>query len=242
MKKHIIILGIGLLTLIILLSIFISKSLTVSDPYGDLPKRYASYAWGSTTSEELLKQSDIIGFGKIVDCYTMLHLDMVFTHNIVEFEKIYMVSNEFAWSEIINWSQSIDMPIKIELVQTGGIYKEHKTRPYEEEPLLNIGERYLFFLKHFTGNPFDEKSWDIYFILGGFQGVADIKNDQIHFKYIDKNPVIDFSDLNVRLSDFTVKLQEFGLSKSDYVINTNSRPIEVFIEDLMDNMRQELLL
>jgi len=237
MKKHIVIFSIGLLTLIILVSIFISKSLTVSDPYGDLPKSYASWAFISTTSQELIEQADIIGLGKVVDNYTGIDHGIVFTCSVVEFNDIYMLSNNLITTDFIRNSNVKNVnsrgPLRIELIQTGGIHNEYKTRPFEDDPLLEIGRTYVLFLKKAYVD-----HMDIYWILGGHQGVAHIERDKIHFPtgyYME-----DFSDLNIRLTDFTDKLQEFNLDQNEYVINTERKSAELFVNELIDSKRKEM--
>ena len=152
--------------------------------------------------------------------------------NIIEFDTIHMLSNDLVANNLFKTSNaeivSSQVPLRIELVQTGGIHGEHMTRPFDDDPLLEIGQRYMLFLKKAIADHLN-----VYWILGGHQGVADIVQDQIVFRseYYPE----DFSDLNVMLADFTEKLLEFDLDQKKYIINTESKPVELLIRDLLED-------
>ncbi|MDR1131113.1 MAG: hypothetical protein LBL15_01695 [Oscillospiraceae bacterium] len=71
----------------------------------------------------MLKGTDLVIKGKVVDAYTEQRVDMVFTKQVIEIEKAY--------------GGSIKAGDRITLLQTGGERNGIYTRPFDEDPLLN---------------------------------------------------------------------------------------------------------
>jgi hypothetical protein len=107
----------------------------------------------------LKENSDLIIKGKKVDSYTEQRVDLVFTKEIIEVNKVY--------------SGEIKEGSKIEILQTGGTLNDIVTEPIEEAPILDKGGNYLLFLKSTPEGH--------YLILGGYQGVGLIKDNKIKF-------------------------------------------------------------
>ena len=222
----------GFALLIIFLTLYVCHNMyqLSADPYSGQGINGASFAWGSSTSQELIEQADIIGLGKVIDHYTILVYDLVATSNIIEFKNVYMISNELVKNDIFGSSITKNSPLRIELWQTGGVYGEYKTRPIMDAPLLEVDKTYLLFLKHLSDVNQDVNH---YVILGGYQGVADIVKGNVSFASKEIN--YDFSDLNVSLTDFTDRLQQFDLAQNKHFINSENLPTEVFVLDLLEN-------
>lgn len=107
--------------------------------------------------KSLAKSSDLIITGKKIDSYAEQRVDLIFTKEVIEVNKVY--------------SGIIAKGDKIEILQTGGTLNGIETKPFEEAPLLDKNGDYLLFLRL--------TSEGHYLILGGYQGVGLIKNDKI---------------------------------------------------------------
>lgn len=111
-------------------------------------------AYGAGQEAELVQDADLICVGKVVDAYTELRYDMVFTHQVIEIQRIDKGS----------------APERIEVLQTGGNYGTTETLPFREAPLLEKEEVYYLLLQ--TTNS------GYYLPMGGFQGVGQVQKDK----------------------------------------------------------------
>ena len=233
-RKKIVIITILMLSVVFIMAC--SNQETV--PSENQGSSHASF-WEASTSKELIEQADIIGYGRVIDSYTTLVHDLVATCNVVEFDNIYMLSNKLT-EKIFNKSTFADGSQRIELRQTGGVYEEYKTQPISNVPLLEVGKTYVLFLRHLHYDDFDfELDYDFnhYLIIGGYQGVAEVENDEIRFAQREGSEHYDFSDLNVRVEDLADRLQEFKLDKKRYIINTEKKQSKEFISDAVKRIR-----
>lgn len=107
----------------------------------------------------LKENSDLIITGKKVDSYTEKRVDMIFTKEIIQIDKVYY--------------GDLEEDTKIEILQTGGTMDNIETKPLEEAPILDDNGEYLLFLR--------STEEDHYLILGRYQGVGQIKNGKVVF-------------------------------------------------------------
>jgi hypothetical protein len=120
----------------------------------------------------LYKSSDLIIKGKKVDSYTEQIVDLVFTKEVIEINKVYY--------------GNLEKGSKIEILQTGGTYNNIKTEAFEEAPILDNNGNYLMFLR--------ETPEGHYLILGGYQGVGLIKNNKVIFNKHNEKIAKDLKD------------------------------------------------
>lgn len=109
---------------------------------------------------ELSYSSDIIIKGTLESSSTQLRNDVVFTMNSVKITDV--ISGDIKKGDII------------EILQTGGTYKNIYTPPIESVPLLENGESYLLYLNLTEYHP---TYGQYYLISGGYQGLA-LVNDK----------------------------------------------------------------
>jgi hypothetical protein len=100
--------------------------------------------------------ADLIIKGKKVDSYPEQRADLIFTKQVIEIKKIY--------------KGDLNIGDKIEILQTGGTINNITTLPIEEAQLLDNNGNYLLLLR--------KSSEGHYLILGGYQGVGLIKDDE----------------------------------------------------------------
>lgn len=146
-----IILGVSVLTLFFSSAFFLnsrnqitnSVSATWTDNYDDI--------------NELTISSDIIIKGQLVSSNTQLRKDLVFTMNKVKVTEV--ISGDVAVGDIID------------ILQTGGTYKNITTQPIEDAPLLEKESSYLLYLS-LTDK--DKTYGQYYLISGGYQGITKV--------------------------------------------------------------------
>lgn len=147
---------ISVLSIVIIgLVFFYSKkndNININSPHADWNDHYSDF-------KSMVSSADLVIKGKKVDFYTEQRSDLIFTKQIIEIEKIY--------------KGDADKNSRIEILQTGGKLNDITTSPFAEAPLLDKNSNYLLLLK--------KSKEGHYLILGGYQGVGLIKNDNVIF-------------------------------------------------------------
>lgn len=159
-KKVISIAGIVLVFILVVGTVYFVKTNSQKDDV-EINSNGAFMDWVDNYSnvQELYDSADLVIKGKKVDSYTEQRVNMIFTNQIIEVNKIY--------------KGDLGKGDKIEVLQTGGKLNNITTAPANEAPLLENKANYLLFL--------EKTESGYYLIMGGFQGVAMIKNDKVQF-------------------------------------------------------------
>lgn len=110
------------------------------------------------------KNADVVITGTLSSHKTELRTDVVFTLNCIKIESIIKTNNNI----------SVDQTIQI--LQTGGTYDNFTTPAFCDCPLLQYKKEYKLYLKYINKT---ESYDDYYLILGGYQGVAILENDEL---------------------------------------------------------------
>jgi len=109
--------------------------------------------------DSLIKDADIVIQGKKIDSYAEQRVDLIFTKEVIEINKVYQ--------------GDVNIGDKIEILQTGGILNGIETEPFSEAPLLEDDGQYLLLLQYTKEGH--------YLILGGYQGIGLIEDNQVKF-------------------------------------------------------------
>jgi len=136
---------------------------TTIDTYKSENAPHASWIGGSLNFDDLIKSSDVIITGRVIGSTPEQRFDLIFTRQEVSANSIYKGEVKEGESVII--------------LQTGGRLGEMETRPFQEAPLLVEKSDYLLFLEYTPEG--------YYLIMGGFQGVARIINNELEFNVSD---------------------------------------------------------
>ncbi len=109
------------------------------------------------SAEEMAENSDIVVGGVLDSSYTELRGNLVFTRSQILVERVY--AGDCTEGTII------------EVLQTGGDYKDHHTAPISESPLIEPSTKYLLMLS--LTEP-DDRFGQYYLISGGYQGMVKV--------------------------------------------------------------------
>ena len=127
-------------------------------------KPYLSACWSThyDNIEEMTEQSTIVVKGKVESTYTLLRGDVVFTINQCVIEE--------------SLSDNIQIGDVIDVLQTGGTYGDIFTPEIIDAPLLKQGDSYLLYLE--GPDKVNDSKDNYYQIAGGYQGYANVENDE----------------------------------------------------------------
>lgn len=173
-RKNIIIMSF-LLTILILVGFLYTNNTLGKSKDNTKKNNTASASWHDhyENIDDMAKAADIIIRGKQVDSYTVQVVDMIFTKEVIEVEKVYQ-------GDAVKGD-------KIEVIQTGGEMNNISTAPIEDAPLLEKSGNYFLALKKTTDGS--------YSILGGFQGIAEIqRNDKLKFNNENDEIALEFKN------------------------------------------------
>lgn len=174
-KKNVVIICFLFLVLFLAVFFYTNDALKKSKVNTESAGNTASASWHDhyENVDELIKAADIIIHGKQIDSYTVQIVDMIFTKEVIEVEKVYQ-------GDVLKGD-------KIEVIQTGGEMNNISTAPIEDAPLLEKNGGYFLALKKSTEGS--------YTILGGFQGVAEIQgNDKLKFNNENDEIALEFKN------------------------------------------------
>ena len=119
-----------------------------------------SVSWsgkGYQSAEEMISESEIAIIGEVVDSYTEVRNNIVFTRQVVKAITVY--KGELKEGDCI------------EVLQTGGTDGGMETAPLSEVLFMEHGKEYALCLR--LSQP-SEKYGQYYLISGGYQGIAEI--------------------------------------------------------------------
>lgn len=173
-KKLIIITTFVICAVCISAFISINGNKTISGRSNNQPS-YADWKDHYNTDKEVIKNSDLIIRGKVVNSYAEKRADMIFTKQVVEIKKV--LKGDLTESQTI------------EILQTGGELGDIKTPAFEDAPLLDKNGSYIFMLK--------KSNEGHYLIMGGFQGMGKIEGDLLSFSKDSKDTFKNFHKKNI---------------------------------------------
>ena len=172
MSKKKIIVGLLVTAFSVLIIFFALSNIKKNDQNMTINKAFADWSNHYTDFNDMENAADLIIKGDVIDSYTEQRVDLIFTKQSIEISEMY--------------KGNLKIGDKIEVLQTGGTLNNITTPPFEEAPLLEKGSDYLLLLQYTPEGH--------YLILGGYQGVGLVKDDNIVFNSSNDEISQEFKD------------------------------------------------
>ncbi len=169
MKKQLGIMVLVALAIVVVAALLVSfpnlTSNTLSEPVvvqEDTGRIVAFASWAKINKDlpSLIRDSELIIIGEVIESKPFLRIDMVFTLQTVRVQKV--LKGEVKPGDVV------------EILQTGGSLEDEgiERPPFREDPLFELGSTHLLFLYRSSTDP-----W--WLITGGFQGRAEVRGGQL---------------------------------------------------------------